>query len=45
MQVILLVGETQFGKKLIRLDLEKAVYRPLLTQANTLTRQHYFTFL
>ena len=36
MRVVLSIGETQLGKKLIRLDWEKAVYRPLFILANTL---------
>ena len=36
MQVVLSVGETQLGKKLTRLDWEKAVYQSLFTLANTL---------
>ena len=35
MRVVLTVGETQLRKNL-RLDWEKAVYRPLFTLANTL---------
>ena len=36
MQVVFSVGETQLGKKLTRLDWEKAVYRSLFALANTL---------
>lgn len=41
MQVVLSVRETQLGKKLRRLNGEKAVYRPLSTLANTLKRKNY----
>ena len=36
MRVVLSVGEIQLGKSLLRLDWEKAVYRPLFILVNTL---------
>ena len=36
MRVVLSVGVMQLGKNLLRLDWEKAVYRPLFKLANTL---------
>ena len=36
MRMVLTVEETQLGKNRLRLNWEKAVYRPLFTLANTL---------
>ena len=39
MRVVLSVGEIQLGKNLLRLDWEKAAYRPLFKLANILKGQ------